>query len=387
MATNGTTPLVYSGKSDGRLPYSGTLHSLVSLILILSLILPSSILSTTTRRWLFLPIFLISSHLIFQTTTGDVMADLGLGPHLACEWAMCLDYIVLCDPRKTFKLKKEEKEKDKRDRRDTLWSRINPRGIGWTHEPPSHFIIAKIGEAILCASLEAGTYILNAYNPALTNPSSSMLEHAFRHRAFAVLLYACNTYARLNIIFSVVSVLFVGLGLSQPDEWPQMFGSIWESWSVGRFWSRTWHHVLRRTLTSITDALLPPKRNSTTVYIFSRLMMAFLVSGLLHEAGEYMMAGKFSAGSLAFFILQPIAIGLERAVFMSIGVSSDSLAGNGKKPAFIARALRFVWVLVWFLTTAPIVIAPIVSTGMFVHKKENRNFGAITLEWLKMLAK
>ncbi|KAF8984061.1 membrane bound O-acyl transferase family-domain-containing protein [Cyathus striatus] len=326
------------------------------------------------------------------------MGDLGLGPYIASECALSFDHIVLCDPRKEFRLKqklnsKEEDEKDGGGPGDTLWSRLKwsikllftPRLIGWTHEPTfilpprprlgttrTQFILSTSLQILVCAIIEAITYTLNVFNPAL-NPYTSIWDYKFKYRVLAVLGYAGNAYARMNISYRLLAVLFVALRLTNPEEWPRLFGGIREAWCVGRFWSRTWHHILRRTLTSMTNTFLAPNGGSFNVLF--RLMSAFFFSGLIHTAGEHMMAGQFSTGSQIFFMLQPFAIVFERAVLRHLGFFGD--IRGGRKPNLVIRVLGHVWVLTWFSLTVPIIMQPIVKTGMFLHRRENGGLGCL----------
>lgn len=55
-------------------------------------------------------------------------------------------------------------------------------------------------------------------------------------RAGGVLGYALAASAALTMLHSLASATMVGLGIHDPEEWPSMFGSISDAWSIRRLW-------------------------------------------------------------------------------------------------------------------------------------------------------
>ncbi|KAF8998389.1 membrane bound O-acyl transferase family-domain-containing protein [Cyathus striatus] len=405
MASNASTVASLPIDTSGRLPFSPALLGITQLLLFISLLLPPSI-PTSTRKWLFLPIFLITVHLIFRTTSGDVLTDVGIGPVLAGQCGQALDYILLCDPRTAFKLKTKGKGKGKGDDGgpgDSFISRLkwstrlllSPRGIGWTHEPPANvlpprlhasrfqFVFSKVYEALTCLLIESVAYIFNATNPALTTTSTSIKDYPVYLQVPAVIGIAAAAYARINIGHALLSAFAVGLGVSQPDEWPSLFGGVKEMWCIGKFWSRTWHHLLRRTITSTSNALFPrTNTKSTPLYTFARLTAAFFTSAIIHISGDYMLMGHLSSGAFVFFMLQPFGIAFERVVMSAFGFDFGKGKGKEVRPGVLGRYLGYVWVLAWFVVTAPIMVDTMVHAGVFVHRSGNANLGAGVVDWL-----
>ena len=48
--------------------------------------------------------------------------------------------------------------------------------------------------------------------------------------------YLAYAQGKIDSMYRVLSIVHVGFGLSNPEEWPPLFGSIWDAYSIGRFW-------------------------------------------------------------------------------------------------------------------------------------------------------
>jgi hypothetical protein len=104
------------------------------------------------------------------------------------------------------------------------------------------------------------------------------------------------------------------------------------------------------------DILRLPKSTFRTYF---QLYVAFLVSGFLHMAGDYMLLQNLTGVSLQFFVLQAVAITFEdtiSGIARRIGITTASP---------LARAVGFCWVFVWFALSVPYWFDPIFSTGIF----------------------
>lgn len=78
---------------------------------------------------------------------------------------------------------------------------------------------------------------------------------------------------------------------------------------------------------------------------YTRLFVAFFISGLIHHASDLAMGIPASeAGALRFFLLQPIGIMLEDAAQSTIGI--------GVRP-YLRRLFGYVWVLSFLVWTTP----------------------------------
>ncbi|CCF33717.1 cytochrome P450 monooxygenase [Colletotrichum higginsianum] len=128
--------------------------------------------------------------------------------------------------------------------------------------------------------------------------------------------WICTALINL-IMYNSTCLASVFLGLSGPDECPPLYGSLTSSYSIRRFWGVTWHQCLRSGLTGHADIIVnfafPFRQRMVSRYL--RLFIAFFISGMIHHSSDIAMGiAPQEAGSLRFFLLQPIGIVLEDSI-------------------------------------------------------------------------
>jgi hypothetical protein len=99
--------------------------------------------------------------------------------------------------------------------------------------------------------------------------------------------------------------------------------------------------------------------SKSTFRTYFQLYVAFLVSGILHMAGDYMFLQNLTGVSLQFFLLQAVAITFEDAImgiFKRIGITTASP---------MTRAVGFCWVFAWFALSVPYWLEPVFHAGVF----------------------
>ena len=158
-----------------------------------------------------------------------------------------------------------------------LWA--SPRGVGFTHELTAHlpprpkqwtrqaFILSQIRSITLYLILFDLTGIMNRVNPYWTkaDPVVSGKQRLWRLASFG---YPFVLYSAVTIGHKILSIMSVLAGLSEPRDWPDFFGSLFDAYTVRRVWgyvslsyfweiilfdgvSRTvWHQMLRRVCRS-----------------------------------------------------------------------------------------------------------------------------------------
>ena len=237
------------------------------------------------RRLTFLPVPLLVFYILSYTTAGKISDDLALGVTAACYLLSASDYFLLTDIQNTFvklsspkyctnpeKSKREEKEGRGKIAKEGVWKRlywtltlrIPGRALGWGHEapipqthqhtflffaPPSqkrglkariYFVFSRLQQvALTVLALDAVVYfwkqaIVEPWNGQV-NASAQRLLMAFL-RNFWALQYILTTFLNLQLVHSVLSIVCVGIGLSDPEEWPPLFGQWREAYTVRRFW-------------------------------------------------------------------------------------------------------------------------------------------------------
>ena len=121
------------------------------------------------------------------------------------------------------------------------------------------------------------------------------------------------------------------------------------------------------TIFVVTEVLHCPRGKPYTAFVF--LNTVFLISGLVHIGGEYMMLGKLGLGAFQFFLLQGLAVSLETIVCNVLSLSESSLARARKAalptPKLWTRIVGYVWVLLWFWWFLPFMVDPGIQAGTY----------------------
>ncbi|KAK0711974.1 membrane bound O-acyl transferase family-domain-containing protein [Lasiosphaeris hirsuta] len=138
---------------------------------------------------------------------------------------------------------------------------------------------------------------------------------------FAELLMVLVTYCGMTMQFNLGAAIGVATGLNGPEEWPPLFGSIADCYTISNVWGKFWHQYIRQPCLgishSIVNVLRIPRRSSLAYFI--HLTTAFVISAFFHvlsvgavAPGYYPLASLISDMSI-FFLLQPIATMVEVA--------------------------------------------------------------------------
>lgn len=117
--------------------------------------------------------------------------------------------------------------------------------------------------------------------------------------------------------------------------------------------------MLRRYLVSISkgiSTLLSQTPGSTRAYI-TQILVAFFISGMIHSFGDAMASRTFVGTSMAFFMLQPVAIALE-TIFQQC--TSHIL----RDWATFRRLFGYLWVIMWFSAFTPGIIRWCLALGL-----------------------
>ncbi|KAL3486514.1 membrane bound O-acyl transferase family-domain-containing protein [Aspergillus germanicus] len=176
-------------------------------------------------------------------------------------------------------------------------------------------------------------------------PSATIQDVA---KNLAIALFACGPTGPwyIELQYRVVSVVSVALGLSTPDQWPELFGSITETYTLRGFWGKYWHQLFRWPMTSIssytTRSLLRLRPSLLERYI--NLMIVFMISALLHVSMDG-RAGFWPPKSGAFRCFPLQAVG----IMVQDGVQELYLRARGSKAStarekLCLRALGYIWV-------------------------------------------
>ncbi|KAF9010835.1 membrane bound O-acyl transferase family-domain-containing protein [Cyathus striatus] len=297
---------------------------IVDLLRIASLVIRPS----PYRSLLFIPILILSLWDIIglapETLEENIRLAIGIGCFAGIRIFMASECILIHDVQHDLHRKKDTSRSISNA---TLNERLkwgldlffSPRGVGWTHEPTSRLrwmpprVISSKSRFIFHQLLRISvfSFLVELYklytmqNPCLQRNGPSFHSVPWPWR-ISILLTRIATYVYLSMIQALLSVIFVGLGISNPQDWPTLYGSWKDAYTVRRFWEfrRTWHQMFRHIFLShgkFVSGRILGLASSSYLANYVELYTAFIVSGIMHTAGDYRLVGSLQySGGMKF---------------------------------------------------------------------------------------
>lgn len=179
-------------------------------------------------------------------------------------------------------------------------------------------------------------------------------EELFLRFVIVVFLFF-ETMAQLALTAHVLSFVTVALGVHEPADWPPMFDSLGEAYSVRQFWGVFWHQNFRATFEGISNMVTFSwlrLKKGTIIARYTNIVIAFLVSGMLHTAVDYgATVWPSESGSLRFFLMQAFAIMVEdtfQAIYYSI-----SGKRRAEKAPLSHKIFGYLWLIIFLTWSGP----------------------------------
>ncbi|KAF9465459.1 membrane bound O-acyl transferase family-domain-containing protein [Collybia nuda] len=324
------------------------------------------------RPLLILPIAAIALYLVQFATTDHPIFDYLLGNLICGNLVSSIDFILLTDVQNELRLSGQTGPISRTSLSERLkwaWKLfIGVRGIGWAHEPKHALSIREKNVtrgsfvAKQTISLVGYVFTLRALEVYQHTTGSNYVPKHFSGTAHSIfetlqlpLLASLTTFAHMSMSYTSLGALSVGLKISDPEDWPPLFGALSDAYTIRRFWGRTWHQFLRRMVSSHGKYLAHrifhlAKGSVASSYV--QLYTAFFISGVIHHTGDYMISCLWQGRSLHFFLMQAVAITAE-----------DGAIRFGKTMGIQGscwwKGLGFVWCWLWFSYLLPIWLTPI----------------------------
>ena len=234
--------------------------------------------------------------------------------------------------------------------------------------PSSHTKTRFVLQRLISATVSLMLLIGAAYQPTtpahlITEKRRSTLrrigEVSVEEAMFKVLSaigFVVSMYATVSCCCDIFAVFCVGAGISDFRSWRTNFGSPLEAYSIRRFWSHFWHQYLRSTLSGTADWVvdgIPFLKRNRVLARYSRIFVAFLVSGLVHIGCDRAAAIPIGeSGAVRFFCTQAFGVMIEDAVEDAY----RSLIGSTNKvrPKLWIRLVGYIWVLTFMSCSLPL---------------------------------
>ena len=196
-------------------------------------------------RWVFfLPIAAIATFLLFRVNAEPV----------AILLFSASDYLLLTDVQRELRLIGQPKSISDAPLSDRLIWGVKlitaNRGIGWTHEPTTallprptnltrgQFIISRLKRLVLHALLlDVGQMIIRRNPSRFHKTAPPMAEQGVLWCSYSMLTFVLNAAPMLTILANLLpSLVLVTAGLSEPSEWPHLFGSWSDAYTIHNVW-------------------------------------------------------------------------------------------------------------------------------------------------------
>jgi hypothetical protein len=156
-------------------------------------------------------------------------------------------------------------------------------------------------------------------------------------------------HAFLAIVFVTV------LRFDTAEEWPTLFGSITEAYSLRSFWGRFWHRIANRSYTNF-GRLVSRRgfgfRPSTMSDKVTGILVVFLVSGLAHSLVSWCSGDKRHYMLDTYFFLLNFLGGVLEVTLSQL---LDMMLGSTDRAHFIPmrRMIGYCWIFCFFFCVVP----------------------------------
>ena len=195
-------------------------------------------------RWMFFPpVAVIATFILFHFNV-HAMPTLLL---------IASDFLVLTDVQRELRLIGQHKSISDAPLSDRLiWAVkliTGMRGIGWEHEPTAalpprptsltrgQFIVSRAKWLVLCALFFDVCQMIARHDPSFLNTTPPMTEQGLLSCSYVMLTFFINASSCIAIVGNLLpSLVLVSTGLSEPSEWPHLFGNWSDAYTIHNFW-------------------------------------------------------------------------------------------------------------------------------------------------------
>ncbi|PVI06516.1 hypothetical protein DM02DRAFT_649640 [Periconia macrospinosa] len=195
-------------------------------------------------------------------------------------------------------------------------------------------------------------------------PEAPVTMRDLHIRAWVSVEWIWTSYIKINTYNVLASIVFVVvLRFDSPEEWPDLFGSPLEAYSVQRFWGKFWHPLLRHPCAAsgrlISRRLLRIPAGSRYERIWV-VFWTFLVSGVDHALVAHVISNGYSGFAadylrykLSHFAAGAIEMVLGPILEKKIRAHQDGPLGRIFANSLVRRLLGYLWVFMVFFCSKP----------------------------------
>ncbi|EAU36847.1 predicted protein [Aspergillus terreus NIH2624] len=197
-------------------------------------------------------------------------------------------------------------------------------------------------------------------------------------RGFLPLLWIVICRSIMDIAFRLNSIASIIIGLSTPVDWPPLFNSTLDAWTLRRFWGLYWHQWLRWPFTAMATFLVRKLLRISKpgpVYRYIHVLCVFSLSGILHLINDVLQGVPWrESGALLFFCSFTLGFMIEDGIqelwhqitgkYAKTQSYRGDNEGRSKDTASTVtplwkRLVGFLWVWVWMSIMTPVYMRPV----------------------------
>ena len=210
---------------------------------------------------LLLPIAYIFFFMRLPDATPYPYFDMALGNRFGTILLLSsADFLLLRrDPQEEYRSTEDKRDISRLPFHKRLWWALqvwgNPRGVGWTHQVQSGLpsrptetsrsrFILKLGREVLTSlilyDINKAFLRRNPFFDPRTVDSIASFNGLWGHRGLwrihAAIGYSFNLRLEMNHTHKIVALGCLLAGFTQPQDWPDLFGPLSDTYTLGGFW-------------------------------------------------------------------------------------------------------------------------------------------------------
>lgn len=186
-------------------------------------------------------------------------------------------------------------------------------------------------------------------------------------RTIITVVWFLDTATQLEIAHCILSLVFVALfRLDNIREWPPLFGSPSEAYTIRRFWTRFWHQLFSPSAAIWARAIVDRVPGLESIWlgkVFVALCV-FSMSGGAHALIAWQLGDGHGYRDMSFFLINFSAVIVEILVSKLSGYKADVHKQNPSKPGIGRRICGILWVCGFLIWLTPKVAYPRVYTEL-----------------------
>lgn len=198
------------------------------------------------------------------------------------------------------------------------------------------------------------------YQQSLWRPLDGFTAREWLNVTFVTLSSFWTTFVYLDGTNALMAVVFVMVGLDDPEVWPPLFGNLSQAVGLRNFWSKFWHKLPTKPYRCIGDFVSfgvfgwPPR---SFVYKSTIALVAFGLSGATHAFVDWQRGNPDWHSNIHWFLLNFLGCMGETFFVKTIRYFAQRARLErdlrALEESWLGSFAGYVWVYIFFCWTVP----------------------------------